>query len=71
MADFDFIPPRPTPQTLIEAVMYSIRERGLPALDEPGTIDRLLRCDHPALDQINARIQSLIAAGRILETADA
>src|SRR5690349_9526395 len=40
-----FMVERPTPQTLIEAVMYSIRERGLAALREPETLRRLDDCD--------------------------
>src|SRR5262249_17532095 len=36
---------RPTPQATIEAIMHSVRERGLGALREPATIERLSRCD--------------------------
>jgi hypothetical protein len=57
--------PRPTPQTTIDAVMYSVRERGLAALDEPATRERLGRCDAAARRQINQRIEKLIAAGRL------
>jgi hypothetical protein len=54
-----------TPQTTIEAVMYSVRERGLKALNEPATQERLSRCDAAARAQINQRIEKLLAAGRI------
>src|SRR5262249_6274125 len=36
---------RPTPQTTIEAIMHSVRERGLAALREPAIQWRLQRCD--------------------------
>jgi len=39
---------RPTPQATIEAIMHSVRERGLGALREPATIERLSRCDADA-----------------------
>jgi hypothetical protein len=48
--------PRRTPQTTIEAIMHSVRERGLGALNEPANLDRLARCDSTALAQIDARI---------------
>jgi hypothetical protein len=35
--------PWPTPQTTVEAVMYSVRERGLKALKEPAAQERLRR----------------------------
>jgi hypothetical protein len=56
---------RPTPQTTIEAVMYSVRDRGLAALKEPASIERLSRCDAAAHAQINARIAQLQDAGRV------
>ena len=46
----------PTPQSTIEAVMYSIRERGLAALQEPNNKERLARCDAAAREQIKNRI---------------
>jgi hypothetical protein len=57
--------PRPTPQTTLEAVMWAVRRRGLPALREPAYQQRLLNCDAAARAQINARIEKLLAAGRI------
>jgi hypothetical protein len=57
--------PRPTPRSTVEAVMYAVRDRGLGALDEPATKERLGRCDAPARAEINQRIEALIAAGRL------
>jgi hypothetical protein len=54
-----------TPQTTIEAIMYTVRARGLLALKEPANIERLSRCDAAAKTEINKRIASLIAAKRI------
>jgi hypothetical protein len=48
---------RPTPQVTIEAVIHSVRSRGLKALKEPGNIERLSRCDAAALAQIDARLK--------------
>jgi hypothetical protein len=48
--------PRRTPQTTIEALMHSVRERGLPALKEPSNIERLTRCDPAAKAEIDQRI---------------
>src|SRR5262245_35048126 len=47
---------RPTPQTTVEAIMWSVREHGLSALDEPDNIERISRCDEAARRQINERI---------------
>jgi hypothetical protein len=57
--------PRPTPQTTVESVIYSVRERGLKALKEPATHERLTRCDAAARAQINQRIEKLLVADRI------
>jgi hypothetical protein len=54
-----------TPQTTIEAIMYCVRERGLPALKEPANIERLTRCDRAARVEINERIAHLIAKKEI------
>jgi len=48
---------RPTPQATIEAVMHSVRERGLRALTEPTTIDRLSRCDADARARLDRWIE--------------
>jgi hypothetical protein len=51
---------RPTPQSTVEAIMHTVRERGLGALDELATLERLGRCDDAARSQINKRIARLI-----------
>jgi hypothetical protein len=48
---------RPTPQATIEAIMHSVRERGLGALREPATIDRLSRCDADARARLDRWIE--------------
>lgn len=53
----------PTPQVTVEAIMYSVRERGLAALDEPDNIERLSRCDDAAQEQIKRRIAKLREQG--------
>jgi hypothetical protein len=58
---------RSTPQTTIEAIMWCVRERGLPALQEAANIERLLRCGATARTEINNRIDRLIAAKRVAE----
>ena len=55
--------PRPTPQTTIEAIMYSVRERGLAAMKESANQERLSRCDAAARQQINERIERLKIRG--------
>jgi hypothetical protein len=57
--------PRPTPQATVEAVMWTVRERGLKALKEPANQERLRRCDAAAQEQIIQRIEKLHAAGCI------
>ena len=49
----------PTPQVIIEAILYCVRARGLAALREPANIARLKNCDRAARDQINRRIAML------------
>ena len=50
---------RPTPQVTIEAVVLSVRERGIEALKEPANIERLSRCDKAAKLEIEQRIAKL------------
>ena len=57
---------RPTPQVVIEAVMYAVRTRGLAAFKEPANIERLSRCDAEARAQINKRIEALLGKKEIL-----
>jgi hypothetical protein len=54
--------PRKTPQTTIEAVIHSVRARGVAALIEPANIERLLECDDNSRIEINERIARLLAA---------
>jgi len=54
--------PNRTPQTTIEAVLDSVRERGLEALKEPANIARLSGCDEMARAEINKRIARLLGA---------
>jgi hypothetical protein len=44
---------RPTPAVVVEAVMLAVRERGLAALKEPATVERLQRCDAAGRAEIN------------------
>jgi hypothetical protein len=55
----------PTSQATVEALMYYVRERGLPALQEPTNVERLTRCDAAAKAQIDQRIKKLIDAEKI------
>jgi hypothetical protein len=48
---------RPTPLTLIEAIKQSVRDRGIAALKEPATRERLSRCDAAALTEIDRWLQ--------------
>src|SRR5262245_54048482 len=44
---------RATPMVVIEAVMLAVRERGLEALKEAETVERLQRCDAVSRAEIN------------------
>ena len=48
-----------TPQVTIEAVVHAVRERGVDALKEAATIERLSRCDAKARAEINRRVAAL------------
>jgi hypothetical protein len=50
---------RPTPGTVVEAIMYCVRARGPEAFDEPKNQERLRRCDNAALAQIDRRMAKL------------
>jgi hypothetical protein len=41
--------------------MLTVRERGVSALNEPDTLERLGRCDAAARQQINQRIAKLLS----------
>jgi hypothetical protein len=55
----------PAPRVTIEAVIESVRVRGLAALEEEKNIERLSRCNARAKPEIERRIQKLEAKGRI------
>ena len=48
-----------TPQATIEAIMVTVRARGVAALKEPANVERLKRCDDAAKAEINRRIAML------------
>jgi len=50
---------RPTPKATIEAVVHAVGKRGLAALKESATAERLDRCDTAAKAEIEQRIASL------------
>jgi hypothetical protein len=50
---------RPTPRVIIEAIWICIRERGLAALNEPDTKQRLASCDAAARAELTRRIKRL------------
>jgi hypothetical protein len=49
----------PMPKATIEAVLHSVRERGLAALKEPANVERFERCDAAAKAEIEQRIAKL------------
>jgi hypothetical protein len=52
-----------TPQNVVEAIVYSVRKRGLAALEEADNQERLSRCDDAAREQIKRRIAKLREQG--------
>jgi hypothetical protein len=46
---------RPTPSVVVEAIMYSVRKRGIETLKEPANVERLTHCDKAALAEIERR----------------
>ena len=52
-----------TPPVTIEAILYCVRVRGLPALREWANIARLKDCDRAARDEINQRIEMMLEKG--------
>jgi hypothetical protein len=52
-----------TPQSTIEAILYSVGNRGLTALKEPDNKERLSRCDEAAMKQIHERIKIMREKG--------
>ena len=56
-------PERPTPRPTIDAIKYAVRTEGLAALrEDPGTRERLSRCDARAKEEINEWIDKLLQA---------
>ena len=53
---------RATPQTVVDAVVWSVRENGIAALDSDNNKRRLGLCDERAIAEINRRITALPAA---------
>jgi len=47
------------PQATVEALMYSLRERGVKALEEPDTKRRLSTLDKSQLKEVCRRVQNL------------
>jgi hypothetical protein len=52
-----------TPQSVVDAIVYSVRARGIAALEEPNIKERLANCDQAAMKQIRDRIEKLRAKG--------
>ena len=50
---------RPTPEVVVDALVYCVRQRGLAALQEPANLERLSRCDASSKYQLNYRIERL------------
>jgi hypothetical protein len=48
-----------TPDSVIEAIMYGVRARGLAALKEPANREHLSRCNRAMRDEFNRRIAML------------
>jgi hypothetical protein len=51
--------PRPTPETVVDAILYCVQARGLAALKEPKNIERLSRCDAAALAEVDRRVAKI------------
>jgi hypothetical protein len=48
--------------SMVEALMYSLRERGPGALQEPATLQRLHACSTAQLHEVAERVQNLARA---------
>jgi hypothetical protein len=48
---------RPTPWVTVQILIDAVRLRGVAALDEPANVERLLRCDAAAREELNASIE--------------
>jgi hypothetical protein len=58
---------RPTPQTVVEAILYCVRERGVGALKEPANVERLRDCDAAAKAQIDKRVAKILQQEEIAQ----
>jgi hypothetical protein len=54
---------RPTPEATIEAIKHAVRTRGMAALKEPETHERMSRCDQAALDELRSWSAKMTRAG--------
>jgi hypothetical protein len=52
-----------TPQSTIEAILFSVHSRGITALEELSNQERLARCDATAREQIDERIEKMREKG--------
>jgi hypothetical protein len=50
---------RPTPAVTVDAVVYSVQQRGLAALEESANIARLLTFDHAAFQQLDQHLERM------------
>jgi hypothetical protein len=50
---------------VIEAILYAVYARGLAALHEPATRQRLARLNHLAHEEIAERVAGMLARGEI------
>ena len=51
--------PRPTPAVVVEAIVHTVRERGVGALKEASSVERLRQCDASARTEIKKRIAKM------------
>jgi hypothetical protein len=50
-----------TPQSVVEAIVFTVRERGVEAaLQEPANVERLSRCGKAALAEIKRRCANAV-----------
>jgi hypothetical protein len=54
-----------TPQSIVDAIMVSVKARGVASLDEPANVAQLACCDADAKAQVNKRIEALRQSGVI------
>jgi hypothetical protein len=49
---------RPTPEATIEAIKHAVRDRGVKAIEEPATKQRIENCDSAARDDLQRWLSS-------------